>query len=52
MGVTGFSNGYCNNGLCVCKAGYGGEDCGIECPDLCSMHGTCAKTPLLYGNSN
>lgn len=47
---TGVANGFCSNGACVCRAGYGGLDCSIECPNQCSQRGTCAKTASATGD--
>ena len=36
--------GECVNGVCACRAGFGGERCdsiNIQCPGDCSGHGTC-----------
>lgn len=36
-------NGNCVNGICVCNAGFIGQDCAIlnQCPKGCSGHGRC-----------
>jgi hypothetical protein len=30
--------------ICLCRAGYGGADCSLQCPLLCSRHGSCNAT--------
>ena len=37
----GVAPGACVDGKCVCDQGYGGDDCGIKCPNLCSRFGQC-----------
>jgi hypothetical protein len=39
-----FARGACSGGRCVCKSGWGGEDCmSVSCPhNACSGHGSCS----------
>lgn len=29
------TRGDCINGRCICRAGFGGLDCSVECPNVC-----------------